>query len=136
MKRASIVLLFLLAACGSNRATPTVTCGATQLKPSYVPSGLHRTTKAALVPSRWNSTWTGGGRTVQVDGGVNADLGDGPDIKSAVVRGHTAQYGPTGNPDGPLAVEWSEGKRCPASYAVIVNGITATEMLRIANSLR
>lgn len=131
-----IVVLVVLAACGSKANAPTPTCRVAHLSPRYLPSGLHPAKAEPFVQSGWTKTWTDGARTVQVAGDVSANLGDGADIKNATVRGAAAQYGATGLPAGPLTVMWSEGTSCSKQYAVTVKGITATEMLRIANSLR
>ena len=139
MRRAAgdllVAALLLIGGCATNRSGSD--CRPPHLGPGYLPNGLHRTIATSLVPSGWSATWKDETRTVQVAGDVDANLGDGPEIKSATVRGHLAGYGPTGNPAGPLAVEWTDPSECGGvQYAVIVKGLTTTEMLKIANGLR
>ena len=139
MRRAAGALLvaglLLIGGCATKRSAPN--CRPPRLVPGYLPNGLHRTNATSLVPSGWSATWKDETRTVQVAGDVDANLGDGPEIKTATVRGQRAGYGPTGNPAGPLAVEWTEASECRGvQYAVIVKGLPTTEMLKIANGLR
>jgi len=68
---------------------------------------------------------------IQIDGGVSANLGE--DTKHAIVRGRDALYGPTGIDVAPLAVQWTEGS---CTYAVLGNGFSGAELLRVANGLR
>ena len=138
MRRCLVGVIMLLSACASNASAPSPSpCVVPRLVPSYLPHGVQRTQVHAFVPSVRTETWRDATRTVQVAEGVNANLGDGPDIKQITVQGLAAVYGPTGNPEGPLAVEWTDPSACSeAQYAVVVRGLPASEMLKIANGLR
>jgi hypothetical protein len=134
----ALAVASLVGGCSSD-GTPSA-CKAPKLVPTHLPAGVHRITAKPLAGGEWTQTWKSRTVTVQVIGQVNANLGD--EVKSAIVRGHPASYGQTGIADGPLAVEWTEPGPCKtdkdyqANYAVIVRGISGSEMLKIANSLR
>ncbi len=129
MKRCLLFVLLLLAACGTNPHG----CVDPYLTPRYLPPGLQRTNAHPLVPGSRAQTWQDAARTVQIVAGVDANLGE---AKQTKVRGRSAVYGSTGLPDAPLAVEWSEGPCAAAQYAIVVKGISTSEMLKIAGSLR
>jgi hypothetical protein len=133
VKRVVLATLVVLSACASKTPAP---CTPPLLVPRSVPAGLHETHMDALVPSARSRTWTDAARTLQIATGVSADLGDGPDVKKASVRGQSAVYGPTGNPAAPLAVEWTEPACGGTQYAAIAKGFSSTQLIEIANGLR
>lgn len=127
MKRLAAAALIALAAC----AHPA-SCVAGKLTPTYLPPGLRRAAVHPLVPGGDAATWRDGHRLVQLVTNVSANLGD--DVRPTKVRGFVANYGPTGLPAAPVAVEWRD--RCNTPYALLAKEISAAELLRIANGLR
>jgi hypothetical protein len=120
-------------------ATPAATCTATDLVPSYLPSGVDEVDRAPLVatPERWR-TWTRDKIVVQVLDGISADRGDDPSARPRRVRGNDALSGPVETAEGStaLVVDWTEDSGCGSlQYAVAAFGINEAELIRIANSL-
>jgi len=145
---AALTVAFVGYACGmevpkssSPSSSPTSiasACPAPRLIPTYVPVGFQSVDEPKLIESaEWWSTWRTGERSFQVLGGISADRGDDPEVRSATVRGNEAQLGPVALQSGiHPSVNWDESSDCGLhQYAVVAKGIDGQELLRIADSL-